>query len=66
MQELTFAQLDALEAERQAKKVEITERLSRMLSKSFTASELRFIWSYSVPPSSILVQAFEDARTKAR
>jgi hypothetical protein len=64
MEELTWAQIDALEAERRAKVEEVTHRLARVLSREFDAAELRLIWGYgSVPPSPILVTAFERARS---
>lgn len=66
MKELTFAELDQLEAERQAKRRECVERLSNVLAKEFSLNELRFIWGSSLPPSPLLVEAFEIARTKAK
>ena len=64
MEELTFAQLDALERERQDKVRDVTERLTRALAREFSASELALIWSYSIPPSSILVQALRTHATR--
>ena len=69
MGELTFAQLDALAAEREAKRRELIESLARLFSKSFTYEELRLIqYDPASPPgsSAILIEAFEIARTKAR
>ena len=63
---LTFAQLDALEAERRAKRRDCVERLAKILAKEFSLNELRFIWGSALPPSPILVESFEIARTKAR
>jgi hypothetical protein len=66
MGELTFAELDRRAAAREAKRVECVERLAKILAKEFDLDELRFIWSYGMPPSPILVQAFEDARTRTK
>jgi hypothetical protein len=64
MEELTFAQLDKLEADRQAKKREVTERLAKILAKEFSLNELRFIqFGFG---ASILIEAFEIARSKAK
>jgi hypothetical protein len=63
---LTFAEIDRRAAAREAKRIECVERLSRILAKEFDLDELRFIWGYSMPPSSVLVQAFEEARTRTK
>lgn len=39
--EMSFADVNRLEAEREAKQAELVGRLSRLLSKSFSAEELR-------------------------
>ena len=66
MRPQTWADVDRIAAARETKRVECVERLAKVLSREFDLDELRFIWTYSIPPSSILVQAFEDARSKAR
>jgi hypothetical protein len=62
----TFAEQDRIAAAREAKRVECVERLSRILAKEFDLDELRFIWGYGMPPSPIIVQAFEEARTRTK
>jgi hypothetical protein len=64
VEELTFAQLDKLEADRQAKKREVTERLAKILAKEFTLNELKFVQVGF--GASILIEAFEIARSKAK
>jgi hypothetical protein len=62
----TFAEQDRIAAAREAKRVECVERLSRILAREFDLDELRFIWGYGMPPSPILVEAFEQARLSAK
>jgi len=64
VEELTFAQLDKLEADRQSKKREVTERLAKILAKEFTLNELKFVQVGF--GASILIEAFEIARSKAK
>ena len=64
MEELTFAQLDKLEADRQAKRRECVERLARILAKEFTLNELKFIQNY--PGDALRIESYEIARVKAR
>lgn len=47
MTEMTWEQLDALEAERRAKAREVTDRLAKILAREFSFQELRFIKGYS-------------------
>jgi chorismate-pyruvate lyase len=63
---LPFEGQDRIAVAREMKRLEVLERLSRILAREVTLDELRFIWGYSYPPSSILVQAFEDARLQAK
>ena len=63
MTEMTWADIDRIEASRQAKRVEVVERLAKILVKEFDRDELRFIWSFGPGiPSVIIVEAFERAR----
>jgi hypothetical protein len=64
MTELTWEQLDALEAERKAKARELVERLARVLSREFSYQEIRFIRGWS--NGAIEIEAWEIARTNAR
>jgi len=67
MTELTWQEIDQQARDLEAKKVEVTERLTRVLAKEFSLNELKLIWGAGPGfPSSILVQAFENARTQAR
>jgi hypothetical protein len=66
MEGLTFAEIDRRAAAREAKRIECVERLAKVLSKEFDLDELRFIWAYGMPPSPIIVQAFEEARTRTK
>jgi hypothetical protein len=67
MGEPTFADLDRLAAAREAKRVEVTERLAALLSKEFTLDELKFAWTWGgTIPSSIITTAFEEARTRTK
>jgi hypothetical protein len=43
MREMTWAELDRLEAERQAKARDLVERLAKVLSREFSYQEIRFI-----------------------
>lgn len=60
----TFAELDRLEAERQARRRDLVERLARVLAREFSLSDLKFIWIF--PADAIRIEAYEIARTKAR
>ena len=60
---MTFAQLDALKAEREAKARELTDRLVKVLVDSFSFEEIRFI--RGIEFDSIRVNAFERARNEA-
>jgi len=60
----TFAQLDALEAERQAKRRELVDRLTRVLAKELSLAEIKFVWNY--PGNAVLIEAFERARTETK
>jgi hypothetical protein len=62
----TWADVDRIAAAREAKRVECVERMAKALSKEFDLDELRFIWGYGMPPSPIIVQAFEEARTRTK
>jgi hypothetical protein len=64
---MTFADPDPVAAAREDKRVEVTERLATILGKEFSLDELRFIWNWGGTfPSSIIVTAFEEARTRTR
>jgi hypothetical protein len=63
---LTFAEIDRRAAAREAKRVECVERLAKTLSKEFDRAELAFVWAYGMPPSPIIVQAFEEARNRTK
>jgi hypothetical protein len=59
----TFEQQDRILAAREAKRIEVVERLAKILSREFDGDEIRFIWSFGPGiPSVILVEAFERAR----
>jgi uncharacterized protein YgbK (DUF1537 family) len=62
----TFAKQDRIAAAREAKRVEVVERLAKILVREFDGDEIRFIWTYGGIPSSILVQSFEEARARAK
>jgi hypothetical protein len=62
--ELTFAQLDALERDRQAKRREVVDRLTRVLAREFSLVEIKFIWNF--PSNAILIESFERARIETR
>jgi hypothetical protein len=62
----TFAEQDRMRAAREEKKIECVARLSKVLAREFSLDELRFMWGYSLPPSSIITQAWEDARLEAK
>jgi hypothetical protein len=64
MTEITWADRDRLEADRQAKRRECVERLAKILAKEFSINELKFVQYYAGSP--ILIEAFEIARAKAR
>lgn len=61
---LTFAQLDALEAERQAKRRELVERLAKILAREFSLNELKLIQNDR--GDAIRIEAFEIARINTR
>jgi hypothetical protein len=61
----TFAEQDRIATAREAKRVEVVERLAKILVREFDGDEIRFIWTYGPGlPSSILIQAFEEARSR--
>jgi hypothetical protein len=64
MTEMTWAELDRLEADRQARRRECVERLAKILAKEFSLNELRLIQNDR--GDAIRMEAFEIARTKAR
>ena len=64
MNEMTWADVDKLEADRQAKRRECVERLAKILAKEFSLNELKFIWNFRA--DAIRIEAYEIARTKAR
>jgi hypothetical protein len=64
MREMTWAELDRLEADRQAKRRECVERLAKILAKEFSLNELKLIQNDR--GDAIRIEAFEIARTKAR
>jgi hypothetical protein len=61
---MTWAELDRLEADRQAKRRECVERLAKILAKEFSLNELQLIQNDR--GDAIRIEAFEIARTKAR
>jgi hypothetical protein len=66
MERLTFAEIDRRAAAREAKRIECVDRLARILAKEFDLDELRFIWAFGMPSSPIIVQAFEEARSRTK
>jgi len=58
----TFAERDALERDRQAKKRELTDRLAKLYEKHFTFNELNFARGYEY--GVVLNEAYEIARSK--
>jgi hypothetical protein len=64
MREMTFAHLDALEAERQAKRRECIERLATILAKEFSLNELRLIQNDR--GDAIRIEAYEIARSRTK
>jgi hypothetical protein len=60
----TFQKLDRLEAERQALRRSLVDRLTRVLAKELSLSEIKFVWNY--PSNAILVESFERARTETK
>jgi hypothetical protein len=66
MPELTFADIDRANAARIAKQAECIERLERILLGEFDAAELGFIWTFNGPALSMVKQAIQNARAKAR
>jgi hypothetical protein len=60
--EMTWADIDRLNAEREAKKVELVERLTKVLVREFNFSEIKFI--RGIEFDSIRVEAFERARNE--
>ena len=68
MAELTWAQLDSIQAERQAKRLELIERLTKLLAKGFSFEEIKFL-QYGDGPGqlpALLVEAFERARNATK
>jgi hypothetical protein len=66
MDGLTFAQMDKLAAARKAKRAECVERLEQILLDEFDAAELMFVWTVDGPDLSLVKQAIQNARAKAR
>jgi hypothetical protein len=67
MRPTTFEEQNRIAAAREAKRAEVTERLATILGKEFSLDELKFIWNWGGTfPSSIVVTAFEEARTRTR
>jgi hypothetical protein len=67
MQEMTWADIDKLEADRQAKRVECVERLTKVLAREFSLAELKFVQYYGgAPVGPIVLEAFERARVETR
>jgi hypothetical protein len=62
MREMTWAELDRLEADRQAKRRECVERLAKILAKEFSLNELKLIQNDR--GDAIRIEAFEIARTR--
>jgi hypothetical protein len=63
----TFEEQERIAAAQEAKRIEVTERLATILGKEFSLDELRFVWSYGGTfPSSIVLTAFEEARTRTK
>jgi hypothetical protein len=62
--DVSFAEMDRQAADRQAKRVELVEKFSKVLAKNFSLNELKFIWNF--PADAIRIEAYEIARTKAR
>lgn len=60
MEDPTFAALDRLEAEREAKKRDLIDRLTRLYVKNLTFDELVFCRGYSY--GHIFIEAYEAAR----
>jgi hypothetical protein len=59
---LTFAELDKLKAEREAKKRELVDRLTKLLVQNVDFSELRFAWYCE--GDAIRIEAYERARAE--
>jgi len=66
MSELTWQDLDRLEAERKQKIRDCTDRLARILAREFSLSELHLIKANALGLNAILIEAFEIARQNAR
>jgi hypothetical protein len=64
MNEMTWAEMDRLEAERQAKRRDCVERLAKLLGEEFSFNELQLI--QNDPGDAIRIEAFEIARTRTR
>jgi hypothetical protein len=64
MNELTFAERDRLEADRQAKRRECVERLAKVLAREFSLNELKLIQNDR--GDAIRIEAYEIARTRTR
>jgi hypothetical protein len=59
---MTFADLDALKAERESKKRELVDRLTKLLVQNFDFGELRFAWYCE--GDSIRIEAYDRARAE--
>jgi hypothetical protein len=64
MTEMTFQDLDRLEADRQVARRDCIERLARVLAKEFSLTELRLI--QNDPGDAVRIEAYEIARSKVR
>lgn len=60
----TFAEQDRIAAARQEKRVEVVERLAKVLAREFSLDELRFIWTF--PADAVRIEAWEQARLRAK
>jgi hypothetical protein len=70
MTELTWQEVNRIEAEREAERKdkirELVGRLSKVLAKEFTFAELQLIKANALGMNAILIESFEIARQKAR
>jgi hypothetical protein len=66
MAELTWADVERLEVEKEAKIRELVARLSKVLAKEFTLPELQLIKANALGLNALLIESFEIARTKTR
>jgi hypothetical protein len=66
MPELTWQDLDRLEAERKAKIRDCTDRLVKILAKEFSFNELQLITSNALGMNALHIEAFELARQNTK